>query len=117
MQLLNRAKVEHDRSQNNPETVIEMLKEKIADKDLSIAVTKLPDWEIIDGKLNRSFKFHNFVDACGFMTKVFLVSEKIDHHPELTNTYNHVAISLFTHDLDGISSLDIELAKRIDTLI
>jgi 4a-hydroxytetrahydrobiopterin dehydratase len=119
VKLLNKAKLEHDRShaEKTLKPVKEMLKEKMTEQEVSIAIAKLPDWKIIDSKLSRAFKFHDFVDACAFMTKVSLVSEKMDHHPEFINSYNRVNIGLFTHDLDGISSLDIELAKKIDTLV
>jgi 4a-hydroxytetrahydrobiopterin dehydratase len=119
VRLSNKAKLERDRSlvKNTSEPVNDMLKEKMTDKELSIAMVQLPDWKMFESKLSRAFKFHDFVDACAFITKVSLVSEKMDHHPELSNSYNRVSIYLFTHDLDGISDLDIDLAKKIDTLV
>jgi 4a-hydroxytetrahydrobiopterin dehydratase len=117
VRLSNKAKLEHDRSKSTLAPVKDMLKEKMTDQEVSIAIAKLPDWKVVDSKLSRAFKFHDFVDACAFMTKVSLISEKMDHHPEFINNYNRVNIGLFTHDLDGISSLDIELAKKIDTLV
>ena len=78
------------------------------------AIAELTDWKVVDGKLNRTFKFKNFVDAFGFMTKVAIVSEKMGHHPELSNVYNRVVIDLVTHDAGGIGPLDIELAQKID---
>ena len=71
---------------------------------------------MVDGKLNRAFKFASFIDAFAFMTKVAIVAEKMDHHPELFNVYNSVVIDLTTHDTGGVSMLDIDLAKKIDAL-
>jgi 4a-hydroxytetrahydrobiopterin dehydratase len=77
-------------------------------------IDKLTNWKVVDGKLNRAFKFNDFVDAFGFMTKVAIVAEKMGHHPELSNSYNRVVIDLVTHDVGGIGPLDIELAQKID---
>ena len=88
----------------------------MTDKELATAIAKLPEWKVVDGKLNRAFKFDSFVDAFVFMTKVAFTADKMDHHPELFNVYNRVVIDLATHDVDGISNLDIELAKKIDSL-
>jgi 4a-hydroxytetrahydrobiopterin dehydratase len=93
-----------------------MPKEKLTDKEIATAIAKLPEWKVVDGKLNRAFKFDGFVAAFTFMTKVAFAADKMDHHPEFFNVYNRVVIDLATHDVDGISNLDIELAKKIDTL-
>lgn len=78
----------------------------------------LPQGWMIDGKkLRKEFKFKDFVGAFGFMTKVAIASEKMDHHPEWLNIYNRVIIDLTTHDIDGISSLDIKLARKINALL
>jgi 4a-hydroxytetrahydrobiopterin dehydratase len=88
-----------------------MLDHKVAEE-----VAKLTNWKVVNDKLNRAFKFNNFVEAFAFMTKVAIVAEEINHHPELFNVYNRVVIDLSTHDTGGISMLDIELAKKIDIL-
>lgn len=93
-----------------------MPKEKLTEIEINAAIAKLPDWKVVNGKLNRAFKFDNFVQAFAFITKVAIVAEKMDHHPELFNVYNRVVIDLVTHDLDGIGILDIELAKKINAL-
>jgi 4a-hydroxytetrahydrobiopterin dehydratase len=93
-----------------------MVKEKLTDKEITTAIAELPEWKVVDGKLNRAFKFKNFVEAFAYMTKVAIVAEKMDHHPEFFNVYNRVVIDLSTHDVDGISALDVELAKKINTL-
>lgn len=66
--------------------------------------------------LEKTFAFGNFVAAFGFMTRVALWAEKLNHHPEWSNVYGHVTILLTTHDTGGLSALDIELARRIEKL-
>lgn len=80
-------------------------------------IVKLSDWKVVNAKLNRTFEFKDFVDAFAFMTKVAIIAEKMDHHPELFNVYNRVVIDLTTHDIGGIGALDTELAKKIDALM
>ena len=89
-------------------------REKLSDEDLENALAKLEHWELVDGKLHRRFRFENFIDAFGFMTQLALVAERINHHPEWTNIYNSVSISLSTHDVDGISNLDFDFARAAD---
>ena len=79
-------------------------------------IEKNPSWVIDDKTIKREFKFDNFIDAFSFITKVALLSEKMDHHPSWQNTYNKVTIELTTHDLGGISTNDIKLAASIDEL-
>ncbi len=86
------------------------------DKKITAAIKELTEWKVVDDKLNRTFQFNNFVDAFAFMTKVAMVAEKMDHHPELFNVYNRVVIDLTTHDAGGIGALDLELAQKIDAL-
>lgn len=74
-------------------------------------------WVIKDNKLHREFKFPDFVSAFGFMTKVAILSERSNHHPEWSNMYNKVAISLSTHEAGGISNRDFELADEISRLV
>ncbi len=66
--------------------------------------------------IEKSFKFRDFVKAFGFMTRVALLAEKADHHPEWSNVYNRVEILLTTHDAGGLSARDVALAKAIDAL-
>ncbi|MGY3055181.1 4a-hydroxytetrahydrobiopterin dehydratase [Pedobacter sp. UYEF25] len=75
------------------------------------------DWIEEDNSLKRSFKFKNFIEAWSFMTKVAMVAEKMDHHPEWSNVYNKVNITLTTHDKGNtITDKDRELAKKINEL-
>ncbi len=76
----------------------------------------IPNWTLKDGKLSRDFDFKNFIEAFGFITKIAILSESLSHHPEWSNVYNKVKIELITHDLNGISTMDVKLAKEIDKL-
>lgn len=74
-------------------------------------------WKEENNKLKKSFKFRDFKDAFGFMTRVALIAEKMDHHPTWTNTYNTVDIELSTHDAGNkVTDLDRKLAEAIDKL-
>lgn len=80
------------------------------------ALAALPDWQSVDGRdaIEKSFKFKSFNQAWGFMTRVALAAEVLDHHPEWRNVYNRVDILLTTHDCDGLSERDLKLAKKIE---
>ena len=77
---------------------------------------KIDNWEKIEGKLSKDFEFINFIEAFGFVTKIALESEKMNHHPDITISYNRVNIKLITHDINQISEKDRDLAKKIDKL-
>lgn len=77
---------------------------------------KLKSWSFDGMHISRSLKFKTFVDAFSFMTAVALVAEKMDHHPEWSNVYNSVTIKLNTHDANGITQMDYDLAQSIDRL-
>ncbi len=79
------------------------------------AASKAP-WGLCQGKLNKEFHFKNFVEAFGFMTRVALVAEAMNHHPEWCNVYSTVRVDLATHDAGGITELDFALAERIEAL-
>lgn len=90
---------------------------KLDQDEIDKEVSTLKDWTVLDGKLHKNFKFKNFIDAFGFMTKIALVAEKMDHHPEWINVYNGVTINLMTHDIGGISNMDISLAREIEKIL
>jgi 4a-hydroxytetrahydrobiopterin dehydratase len=74
-------------------------------------------WTEKNNKLQGNFEFNNFVDAFAFMTKVAFAAEKMNHHPNWSNSYNKVAITLFTHDANNtVTEKDIKLAKIIDEI-
>ena len=89
----------------------------IEKNQLDSFIEKNPSWIIDNKTIKKEFKFENFIEAFGFMSKVALLSEKIDHHPDWQNTYNKVKINLTTHDKGGITTNDIKLAEYIDKLI
>jgi 4a-hydroxytetrahydrobiopterin dehydratase len=82
--------------------------------ELDAATATLPDWEVRDGRLVRSFEFADFVAAFGFMTRVALVAEKLFHHPDWSNSWNRVDIAIVNHDAGGLTARCVELARRID---
>jgi len=88
------------------------------DADIGIALASLDGWGLDEeGKaLRRHFTFDSFVQAFGFMTKVALLAEQANHHPEWSNVYNKVDIRLTTHDADGLTERDVKLAQAIDEL-
>ena len=89
----------------------------IEQKQLNSFIEKNPSWIIDKKTIKKEFKFDNFIDAFGFMSKVALLAEKMDHHPDWQNIYNKVIVNLTTHDKGGITNNDIELAESIDELI
>jgi 4a-hydroxytetrahydrobiopterin dehydratase len=92
---------------------------KLDEADRAAALSTLPHWRPVqepDG-IHRRFVFPDFNAAFGFMSRVALLAEKADHHPEWANVYNRVDITLTTHDAGGLSSRDISLAKAIDGLL
>ena len=80
------------------------------------ALSGLKGWKAVEGRdaIAKSFKFADFNAAFGFMTKVALTAEKSDHHPEWSNVWNKVDITLSTHDAGGVTEKDIALAKFIE---
>jgi 4a-hydroxytetrahydrobiopterin dehydratase len=88
----------------------------LSDAEIQSGLADLPAWSLVDGKLHRELRFADFTAAFGFMTSVALAAEKMDHHPEWSNVWATVVIDLTTHDADGVSALDLELAGKIDAL-
>lgn len=88
------------------------------ERALGDALSNLPDWQIVDTNkaIKREFKFKNFNEAFGFMTRAAMMAEKLDHHPEWFNVYNRVEVTLTTHSANGITELDIKMAKFMDKI-
>lgn len=94
-----------------------MEKRKLTDQEVQDALTDLPGWEVVDGKLHKQFKFGSFARALGWMVAAGTQAERLDHHPEWSNVYSRVTVDLVTHDLDNsIGNLDVELAKLMNEL-
>ena len=84
--------------------------------DLDQELKSLPGWHKVEGRnaIAKSFKFKTFTEAFGFMAKVALTAEKMDHHPEWFNVYNRVDVTLTTHSAGGVTDLDINLARAME---
>ena len=83
------------------------------------AIAALPGWSVLEGDRDaifRSFRFADFNEAFGFMTRTAIRAEQLDHHPEWFNVYNRVDVTLTTHDADGVTELDIALASFMSTV-
>jgi 4a-hydroxytetrahydrobiopterin dehydratase len=87
---------------------------KLSNSEIKKGLSELKKWKLQKGKLHREIDFKNFEDAISFVLRTSLEIEKLDHHPEWFNVYNHVSINLTTHDVGGISNYDFMLAKKID---
>jgi 4a-hydroxytetrahydrobiopterin dehydratase len=94
--------------------------ERLTEQERSGALPALGEtgWAAVPGRdaIRKVWKFRNFSEAWGFMTRAALVAEKLNHHPEWSNTYNVVDVTLSTHDCHGLSALDVEMARKMDTL-
>ncbi len=90
--------------------------DRLADSEIEEALKGLEGWTLQNGKLNRDFKFASFVEAFGFMTSAAIEAEKMNHHPEWFNVYSKVNVQLVTHSADGVTDLDVDLAKKMNTL-
>ena len=89
----------------------------LKEEEIKELAAKIPGWEIQPKYIERNLIFENFIDAFSFMTKVALLAEKYNHHPNWENVYSQVNIKLTSHDLGGISSLDHVLASEINNLL
>ncbi len=90
--------------------------QKATESEISAALANLKGWEVREGKLHREFKFGDFSEAWGFMSRVALLAEQQVHHPEWFNVWNRVVVDLSTHDVGGISRKDFDLAAGINKL-
>ena len=84
----------------------------------ALAPLKASGWEEVEGRdaIHKTYEFKNFVAAFGWMTRAAIHAEKLNHHPEWSNVYKTVEVTLTTHDVDGLSPLDIKLAQVMDKL-
>ena len=90
--------------------------EKYTDENVQFQLKDLKDWQFIGNAIEKKFKFLDFTQALGFIVQVGLMAEKRNHHPELFNVYNKLSIRLNTHDADGVTEKDFDLAKAIDKI-
>ncbi|MEO0402408.1 MAG: 4a-hydroxytetrahydrobiopterin dehydratase [Pseudomonadota bacterium] len=94
--------------------------EKLSDETRETLLAPLMDtgWAMVEGRdaIHKTYQFANFVEAFGWMTRAAIWAEKWDHHPEWSNVYKTVEVTLTTHDLGGVSTLDLKLARKMDNL-
>jgi 4a-hydroxytetrahydrobiopterin dehydratase len=88
----------------------------LSDDEVSARLTELEGWEVGEGALRRTYTFKNFVEAFGFMARVALVAEKLDHHPDWSNSWNRVDIAISSHDAGGLTDRCFVLAGKISAL-
>lgn len=91
---------------------------KLSASDRAALLVTLPSWRDVPGKdaISRDFSFVDFNAAWGFMSRVALLAERMDHHPDWSNVYNRVSITLTTHDAGGLSDRDAAMARAIDAI-
>lgn len=92
--------------------------QRLTDAERATAMAKLAGWSLADGReaIRKTFTFQDFSAAFGFMTRVALAAEALNHHPEWSNVWNRVEVVLATHDAGGLTKLDIELALTMDRI-
>ena len=90
--------------------------QKLTEAEVSSALKELSGWSVVNGKLHREYKFPDFVHAFGFMATAAIAIEAMNHHPEWFNVWNRVTIDLTTHDAGGITTNDIDLARKLESL-
>ncbi len=93
-----------------------MIIPKVTDVELQKAIAELGSWTVESGKLHREYRFRDFVQAFGFMTQVALLAERAAHHPEWFNVYNKVLVNLTTHEAQGITQKDLDLAREMEQI-
>ena len=95
-----------------------MARNRLTENEFQEALTDLEGWQKVEGReaVQKTFKFKDFNAAFGFMTRAALHAEKLDHHPEWFNVYNRVDVTLSTHSENGITELDIKLARKMNAL-
>ena len=87
---------------------------RLAESEIEAALITLDGWSRTGDSLTKTFTFTDFSEAWGWMCRVALVAEKMDHHPNWSNVYKTVEVELSTHDVGGITALDVELAKKMN---
>jgi 4a-hydroxytetrahydrobiopterin dehydratase len=93
-----------------------MERRPLAASEIQAALAELPGWQHREGRLRREFRFEDFSAAFAFMTRVALLAERMNHHPDWSNVYDRVTVELYTHDAGGVTGFDVEMARRIGQL-
>ncbi len=90
---------------------------KFATEEITSILPQLEGWLLVDNALETSFEFPSFKDAFAAMTRIAFEAERLQHHPDWSNSYNTLTIRLTTHDADGVTEKDVEFAKLINELV
>ena len=89
----------------------------LSEREILQRLASLPGWRLADGRLRRELTFKDFSQAFAFMTRVAMLAEKRDHHPDWSNVYNRLTIELWTHDAAGVTERDVEFAQAVSKLL
>ncbi len=90
---------------------------RLSELEIEEELKQLSEWSVKNDKLHKEFKFDNFNQAFGFMTRAAMEIEKMNHHPEWFNVYNRITVELTTHDAGGITKNDVNLARILNALV
>ncbi|HXA78403.1 MAG TPA: 4a-hydroxytetrahydrobiopterin dehydratase [Candidatus Acidoferrales bacterium] len=93
-----------------------MTRGKLSKQEVAAGLIKLNGWRLVKGNLHRSFEFKDFRQAFGFMKRVAVAADRMDHHPDWSNAYNKVTVDLSTHSAGGLTKNDFELAGKIQKI-
>ena len=93
-----------------------MERRKLSEQEVEVRIANLKDWKFDEHKLKKEFKFDNFAAALAFVNKVGEIAESLDHHPDIKFGWGYAKIKTTTHDRDGVTDFDIELASKIDQI-
>jgi 4a-hydroxytetrahydrobiopterin dehydratase len=94
----------------------QMTVSKVTETEIQEALAELTSWTVAGGKLHREYAFRDFIQAFGFMTQVALLAERAAHHPEWFNVYRNVVVDLTTHEAQGITHKDLDLARKMEQI-
>ncbi|GAL77931.1 MULTISPECIES: 4a-hydroxytetrahydrobiopterin dehydratase [Algibacter] len=90
---------------------------KLSEDDIEKRLLQYPDWEYYENAIHAEFEFDNFKDCFSAMSRIAFECEALNHHPDWSNVYNVLNISISTHDADGVTAKDFKLAKAIDSIV
>ena len=90
---------------------------KLSDDEVAAKLADVPGWQVEDGALRRSLTFKDFSEAFGFMARVALIAEKLDHHPDWSNSWNRVDLAISSHDAGGLTEQCFTFATKVDALL